>query len=80
MKFSWYLVIFLKFCLKPTNLINFLYLDYSDYKGAICDFQDNVTIEGLTTISNICSSVSCFNSNMEVVDLLLFLNIDEATD
>ena len=31
MKFSGYLVMILKFCLKPTNLLNFLYLDNGDY-------------------------------------------------
>ena len=43
---------FLKFCLKQTNLFNFLYLGNGDYKGAICDFQDNVTIEELLTFCN----------------------------
>ena len=31
MKVSWYLVMILKFCLKPTNLFNFLYLDNGDH-------------------------------------------------
>ena len=49
MKFSWYLVMILKFCLKPIIFFNFLYLDNDDYWGAICDFQDNVIIEELMT-------------------------------
>ena len=52
MKFSWYLVMILKFCLKPTNLFNFLYLDNGDSYGTTCDFQDNVTIEELVAFSN----------------------------
>ena len=71
------LVMILKFCLKPRKLLNFLYLDNGDYQGAMCDFQDNVTIEELMTFSN--KRKFLFSSNMKVVEHVLFLNIYEAT-
>ena len=42
----------LKFCSKPSSFFNFLYFDNGGYKGAICDFHDNVIFEELMIFSN----------------------------
>ena len=67
----------LKLRLKPTNLFNFLHLDKCDYKGAICDFHDNVTFEELMTFSN-KRIILCFHVLTRTCHIL-FLYIYEAT-
>ena len=61
----------LKLCLKTTNLFNILYLDNGDYKGATCNFQDNVTVEELVMFYNKCM-FPCFNSKRKLFIIFCF--------
>ena len=77
MRLSWYLVVFLKFCVKPINLwlwnFTYMYLAKGDYQGVIGDFKDNVTIQKFKTFSNKRLPLfSCFNSNTKVLITPLF--------